>query len=289
MLKYNTSTISKLDFYFNLITHEHGYEKYYINAMNNKSDQSVDKKNPDAFMRDKHNFCNWTIIEYFDLNKGFKDYRNREWFYVTETNNPEYVQLRSDLIDEWKRNNAKDTVIIVAPNGIIAVPMEKFYSSIVALHHKEEWNAEGNRVAKFNLNGQKIIECKDYTSSEDTIKWFKESSQFIGHCSYARHRTSKKSLIMASYDENGKLKNHYKMKSLNQFYEIFNVKNNLGISYKTFQRIMNKNINGYFLEILNKKVWLKVEDPASNAIPDKWGMEAIVESTESLAMEALEG
>ena len=72
------------------------------------------------------------------------------------------------------------------------------------------------------------------------------------------------------------------MKSIKQAYDLLGVAEKMNICYKTFQRLINKNIVGYFVEIGNIKFWIKVEDPASNAIPETWGTETVEVSEESV-------
>lgn len=278
---YTKENISKLDYYFNNLVKTCGREKYYINAMNNQSDHILgrldDKR---TLVRSEHNYCNWTFIAYSDLNKGFKQYEDRRWFYITKSDSPEYLQIRRDLVQEWSAKNAKDTVLVVVPNGVVEIPMQNLFGAC-PISFKYEWNSEGNVVYRFDISRLSVIGDESYQASEETVNWFSKSCQYIGNCNYAKHRTSNKQLIMASYNNDGSLKNYHKIKSIRQFYDLFDVEHALNICYKTFQRLINKNMVGYFFEISGHKVWLKVEDPASNAIPETWGNET-VEVSESM-------
>ena len=280
MMNYTKENISKLDFYFTSLVKANDREHYYINAMNNQ-DQSIDKYHKDAFVRDAHNYCNWTFIAYSDLNKGLKQYDDRRWFYVTESASPEYVQIRKDLVDAWSKNNAKDTVLVVVPNGVIAIPMQNFFGKS-PISFKIEWNDDGNVIYRYDISRQPVIGNETYEATEETVEWYSKSAQYIGHCSYAEHRTSKKTLIVARYNSDNTRKCFHKMKSIKQAYDLLGVAEKMDISYKTFQRLINKNTVGYFIEIGNIKFWIKVEDPASNVIPETWGTETVEVSEESV-------
>lgn len=284
-MNYTEPTINKLDNYFQSIVNSNKDTSYYINPMNNQAPDWLCKKDPSAFIRSEHHYCNWSFISYFDMGNNFKSFTDRKWFYVTETNDPNYVQLRKDLVDSWKKNSTdtdKDTVLVVTPNGVIPVVMGKFFG-FRPLSYKIEWNNDGNVIYKYDISSQKEIICpKGYKASDETTEYFKEASNYIGHCNYAEHRTSKKTLIVARYNSDNTLKCFHKMKSIKQAYDLFGVESKLGIGYKTFQRLINKNMVGYFIEIGNIKFWIKVEDPASNTIPETWGAETVELSEESV-------
>lgn len=267
-MNYSVESISKLDFYFSNLTRFHQFERYYLNAMNNQK-TSTDKKRPDAFMRDAHNYCNWTFLDYRDLTRGYKQYGDRKWFYVTESDSPEYVQIRKDLIDAWKHNNAKDTVLVVVPNGVIDIPMQHLFG-YRPKSYKIEWNNDGNVIYRYDISNCKVYGNPNYVADKETVNWVSESSKYIGNCNYAVHRHSDKKLIVARYNNDNSLKCFHKMKSIKQAFDLLNVGEKLNICYKTFQRQINKNPSGYFIEINNIKFWIKVEDAASNAIPETW-------------------
>lgn len=279
-MKYTDENISKLDFYFNNLAKSNDFEHYYLNALNNKQ-QSTDKKKPDAFMRDAHNYCQWTFLDYRNLDSQFKQYGDRRWFYVTESESPEYVQIRKDLINKWIKNNAKDTVLVVVPNGIIEIPMQRLFG-YKPKSFKPEWNNDGNVVYRFDTSNDKVYGNKDYVADEKTISWIKDSSQYIGNCNYAAYRKSDKELIVARYNQDNTLKCFHPAKSIKQVFDDLNIEKNLDICYKTFQRLINKNMVGYFVEVGGCKYWLKVKDPASNAIPETWGNEVVEVSEESV-------
>ena len=279
-MNYTDENISRLDLFFKDLVKKNERENYYINIMNN-SNHLDNQYHTGALNRDLHNYCNWTAITYSELNNGFKQYDDRAWYYVTESNTPESVQIRKDLVDAWSRANAKDTVLVVVPTGVVALNMQELFG-FMPLSHKIEWNEEGNIVFRFDISRKKVIGDESYKADDQTISWYRKSSEYLGHCVYAEHRTSKKTLIMATYNDDGTRKNFHKIKSIKQFYDVYEVEQNLHISYKTFQRLIHKNIVGYFFEVAGKKVWLKVEDPASNVIPEVWGNETVEVSETSI-------
>ena len=238
------------------------FTSYFCNVLNNDKDfsQKLDKYHPDCLIRENHNYCNLTVIDWLDYGNNFKGYDSRRWYYVIENScEDDTVQIRKDLIDKWQENNAKNNVLILNTNKnkVWDIPMQMFFG-FKPLPSKVTWNNEGNVVLKFDLpkNPTFTDSNPDEINNPDSIEYLMKSWDYIGNVSYAKHRIQGgKMYLVAAYNEKGYLKTYHKMKSKGQMYDLLNFSNYGTIRNfnRTLQKILNAekiscfitNVNGF--------------------------------------------
>lgn len=238
-----------LDKYLKNHSVKESFTSYYCNVLNNNEDFSkkLDEYHPDCLIREKHNYCNLTVIDWMNYGNNFKGYDDRRWYYVIETHSDDKtVQIRQDLIDKWKENNAKDNVLILntKTNQVWDIPMQRFFG-YKPLPSKINWNNEGNVILKFDLLSEKPTftdKNPDEIENAESIEYLMKIWDFIGNVSYAKHRTNDgKMYLVADYNEQGYLKSYHKMKSKGQMYDLLNF-SNFG-SKRNFNRNLLKILN----------------------------------------------
>lgn len=235
-----------LDKYLTFKSNSNKNTYYYLNVMNNSEESAlkISKIDKNLLNREHHNYCNITTIEYLDFGNGFKDFSTpgRKYYYVIFNNNDSNsVEIRKDLIDAWKRNNAKDSVIVVntETNSVWDLNMQEFFGRC-PLSWEWRWNNEGNITQYFSLPAPTFTDNNETVLNQATVDYITKSWAYLGNVNYAEHRKSKKMVVVAQYDSNGKRKNYHVMKSLTQVYELLHFEN-VG-SLRTFQRMFATNV-----------------------------------------------
>lgn len=257
-----------------------GQSGCYINVMNNDKSNVVIKE-PNALNRESHNYSHITFIKYLDYGNGFKGFDSREWAYVVTTSDPNKFQIRKDLIDEWKDNNAKDTVIVVSPanNTVHFLNMQDFMGAKPNVSWKVVWNEEGNIVLEF-ISWKSSFTFVD--SDPDTVHPYsnklEEGWNYLGNVNYSKYR-SKRMVLVAKYDDNGKLVNYHKMKSLVMAYEMLHLENNGVI--RSFRRNLAKNLSSFLTSSTGIKYYITFTD-ITNSVPEFWNSDPVTIETESV-------
>lgn len=260
-----------------------GESGVFINVMNNEKSSNVIKEEG-ALVRENHNYSHITFIKYLDYGNGFKGFEPREWAYVVTTSDPNRFQIRKDLIDSWKDSNAKDTVIVIsqADNTVHFLNMQDFMGFKPSVSWKYVWNEEGNIVLEFDSWKSSYT----FVDSEpDTIHPYadklEEGWNYLGKVSYSQYR-SKRMVLVAKYDANGKLVNYHRMKSVSMAYEMLHWENNG--SLRTVQRRLSQNLSLYLTSESGKRYYITFND-VTNSVPETWSSEPVTIETESVIEE----
>ena len=260
-----------------------GQSGVFINVMNNEKSSNVIKEEG-ALVRENHNYSHITFIKYLDYGNGFKGFEPREWAYVVTTSDPNRFQIRKDLIDSWKDSNAKDTVIVIsqADNTVHFLNMQDFMGFKPNVSWKYVWNEEGNIVLDFDSWKSSYT----FVDSEpDTIHPYadklEEGWNYLGKVSYSQYR-SKRMVLVARYDDNGKLVNYHRMKSLVMAYEMLHLENNGAL--RSFRRNLAKNLSSFLISSDGVKYYITFTD-ITNSVPDTWSSQPVTIETESVIEE----
>lgn len=257
-----------------------GQSGCYINVMNNHKSNTVIKQ-PNALNRESHNYSHITFIKYLDYGNGFKGFEPREWAYVVTTSDPNKFQIRKDLIDEWKDSNAKDTVIVLSPanNTVHFLNMQDFMGMKPNVSWKVIWNEEGNIVLEFD-SWKSSFTFVD--SDPDTVHPYsyklEDGWNYLGNVNYSKYR-SKRTVLVAKYDDNGKLVNYHRMKSLVMAYEMLHLENN-GV-VRSFRRNLAKNLSSFLTSSDGIKYYITFAD-VTNSVPMFWNSDPVTIETESV-------
>lgn len=260
-----------------------GQSGVFINVMNNEKSSNVIKEEG-ALVRENHNYSHITFIKYLDYGNGFKGFEPREWAYVVTTSDPNRFQIRKDLIDSWKDSNAKDTVIVIsqADNTVHFLNMQDFMGFKPNVSWKYVWNEEGNIVLDFDSWKSSYT----FVDSEpDTIHPYadklEEGWNYLGKVSYSQYR-SKRMVLVARYDDNGKLVNYHRMKSVSMAYEMLHLENNG--SLRTVQRRLSQNLSVYLTSESGTRYYITFTD-ITNSVPETWSSQPVTIETESVIEE----
>lgn len=260
-----------------------GQSGVFINVMNNEKSSNVIKEEG-ALVRENHNYSHITFIKYLDYGNGFKGFEPREWAYVVTTSDPNRFQIRKDLIDSWKDSNAKDTVIVIsqADNTVHFLNMQDFMGFKPNVSWKYVWNEEGNIVLDFDSwkSSYTFVDSEPDTIHPYTDK-LEEGWNYLGKVSYSQYR-SKRMVLVARYDDNGKLVNYHRMKSVSMAYEMLHLENNG--SLRTVQRRLSQNLSVYLTSESGTRYYITFND-VTNSVPDTWSSQPVTIETESVIEE----
>lgn len=260
-----------------------GQSGVFINVMNNEKSSNVIKEEG-ALVRENHSYSHITFIKYLDYGNGFKGFEPREWAYVVTTSDPNRFQIRKDLIDSWKDSNAKDIVIVISQsdNTVHFLNMQDFMGFKPNVSWKYVWNEEGNIVLEFDSWKSSYT----FVDSEpDTIHPYadklEEGWNYLGKVSYSQYR-SKRMVLVARYDDNGKLVNYHRMKSVSMAYEMLHLENNG--SLRTVQRRLSQNLSAYLTSESGTRYYITFND-VTNSVPETWSSQPVTIETESVIEE----
>lgn len=267
---------------------------YYLNTLNNDENfaSQIDKVKTNVLVRDQHNYCNITVIDYLDYGNGFKGFDSRRYYYVICNNDTNLnVQIRKDLVDAWARDNAKDHVLVINEAGLVwDIPMVNFYG-MSHLEYTRKMNSESNIVNTYVLEEPTYTAHLDVEPKPETVEYILKSWQYIGNVSYATHRTGKK-ISVTQYDNDGNRKTPVIFKSVAQVYDLCHFEN-YG-SLRTFQRLLkNPDMAATFLTNVEGKVFyvsmlLGLLPPETTAEMEEGIVEeSVAVNTEDLAAIAL--
>lgn len=250
----------------------------FINVMNNNDKSFFDKSNKNAMQRMEHNFAHITYIPWMDYGNGFKGFGDRKWAYVVQTSNPNLFQIRKDVLDAWKSNSAKDEVIVISneDNTVYFFSMEDFRGGKPSVSWSYKWNEEGNIIcaydhwtARFTFTDKNPEEVHPYAAK------LSDGFNYLGHVVYSKYRT-KRMILVGKYDENGKLVNFHKMKSISMAYDMLHLGNNG--SLRTVQRMLNKNLSVFLTSESGTKYYITFCD-ITNTCPKNWSDEKVTVET----------
>lgn len=228
--------------------------------------------------RMEHNFAHITYIPWDDYGDGFKGFDDRKWAYVVQTANPNIFQIRKDVIDAWKNNNAKDEVIVLstADNTVYFFDMQDFMGITPKVSWKYVWNEEGNIICTYeHWTARHTFTDNNPEEVHPYAEKLSYGFQYLGHVAYATHRT-KRMILVGKYDEKGNLINYHKMKSISMAYDMLHLGNNG--SLRTVQRMLNKNLSVFLTSESGTKYYITFCD-TSNTCPKTWGYEPVTVET----------
>ena len=100
----------------------------------------------------------------------------------------------------------------------------------------------------------------------------------MGNINYSKYR-SKRMILVAKYDDNGKLVNYHRMKSLVMAYEMLHLENNGVI--RSFRRNLAKNLSSFLTSSDGIKYYITFAD-VTNSVPENWNENPVTIETESV-------
>lgn len=230
------------DYFLNSYLKQNHANDFYLNGMSNDrayGSKITDGSDDSILMREEHNYCNFSVISFFQDQNGYKLFNSREYFYITGIVN-NVVTLRFDLVKKWAENNAKDYVLAISETKAVKIGMQ----TIIHLFNSNTFNSyrneELNILLEFDISKFQYFYRTDDNS--DRLKAFTDKivSQwsFIGHIKYAEYRHNGKCGVKAIVYENGTKTKTLTYKNSRELYEIL-VEKGFNKNIRTLRRYIS--------------------------------------------------
>lgn len=209
-------------------------KKFYLNVMNNKK-MNIEKYE-NMYVRKEHGYAHITVLYYSNTNESnFRDFEDRQYYYITRLQNGSILNLRKDLVERWNDSGLSNVSVLVLDekhNKIAEIPTKILYGLKYTLSQSQNLDF----LMSFSLEEDNLI-WKHVTlcATENEAKALMAEWQYLGNVAYAKYRESVGVKII-SYDVNtGAKRNTIECKCMKQAFSLLE-NNDINISYTTFKR-----------------------------------------------------
>lgn len=209
-------------------------KNFYLNVMNNKKINI--EKYEDMYVRKEHGYAHIAVLYYSNPNESnFRDFEDRQYYYITRLQNGNILNLRKDLVERWNEYGLSNVSVLVLDekhNKIAEIPTKILYG----LKHTLSQSQNLDFLMSFNLEEDNLI-WKHVTlcATENEVKTLLAEWQYLGNVAYAKYRESVGVKIISYNANTGAKRNTIECKSIKQAFSLLENKG-INISYKTFQR-----------------------------------------------------
>lgn len=210
-------------------------KKFYLNVMNNHTLNN--DKFPNRYLRKDHGYAH-IVVTYFSKSdeSNFRDFEERQYYYITRLQKDNELQVRRDLIEIWGKESSNDVSILVINekyNKVAAIPVK----ALISMKHSLGRTENLDFLWVYSLSENDLIwKVVPLCATEESTKALMAEWQFLGNVTYAKYREN--TLVRVISYKNGNRSNIVDFKSIKQAYDTLH-EAGFDMSYKTFQRRCN--------------------------------------------------
>lgn len=218
-------------------------KNFYLNVMNNHKLNAYKTKNGEKvedyqnmYVRKDHGYAHITVMYYSNPNESnFRDFEDRQYYYITRLQNGNILNLRKDLVDKWNDSGLSNVSVLVLDekhNKIAEIPTKILYG----LKHTLSQSQNLDFLMSFNLEEDNLIwKYVTLCAKENEVKALLAEWQYLGNVKYNKYE-ERTYVKIISYDINtGDKRKSIECKSMSQAFSLLEDKG-IDISYTTFKR-----------------------------------------------------
>lgn len=206
-----------------------------LNAYETKNGEKVEDYQ-NMYIRKDHGYAHITVMYYSNPNESnFRDFEDRQYYYITRLQNGDILNLRKDLVDKWNDSGLSNVSVLVLDekhNKIAEIPTKILYG----LKHTLSQSQNLDFLMSFNLEADNLIwKYVTLCAKENEVKALLAEWQYLGNVKYNKYE-ERTYVKIISYDINtGAKRKSIECKSMSQAFSLLEDKG-IDISYTTFKR-----------------------------------------------------